>query len=334
MKMESAVSSLNDCKIIVTGGAGYLAWNLVSLFKKVSCSIYRLDRSGADFPPFEGLPVVSDIIGDMTAPGIWEDYIKNTDLIFHFAAQTSIHQSAVEPLLDLHVNVVPILHLINSARRHGKAPFVLFSGTVTETGLTDALPVDESFPDHPVTIYDIHKLTAEKYLEYFSLEGIISATVLRLANVYGPGPRSSSADRGVLNGMIRKALNGEHLTIYGEGEYIRDYIYVEDVAKAFIAAAINKDRVNGKHFVIGSGRGTEFRTAVHLVAQRVEKKTGIKASVLHIDPPKPLLPIDTRNFIANTARFQEATGWKPLVSLAEGIDKTIDSFLDERVSSA
>jgi len=126
--------------------------------------------------------------------------------------------------------------------------------------------------------------------------------------------------------MIRKALTDEPLDIYGKGEYLRDYIYIEDIVQAFIKAAIHIDRVNGKYFVIGSGKGKTINQVVNLVADRIALKTGKRVSVRHVDPPLPLHPIEFRNFIANPRLFMDSTGWKPNFSLVEGIDYTIGSF--------
>jgi nucleoside-diphosphate-sugar epimerase len=186
------------------------------------------------------------------------------------------------------------------------------------------LPVDENHPDYPVTIYDLHKLMAEGYLKHYTAQDVVRGAVLRLANVYGPGAKSSSADRGVLNLMIQKALKGETLTVYGDGNYMRDFVYVEDVAHAFLEAGAKIDGVNGQHFVIGSGQGHTIAEAVNLVAERVALKTGQRVPVIHVEPPAALSQIETRNFVADTTRFSYATGWKARVSLVEGIDRTID----------
>ena len=127
--------------------------------------------------------------------------------------------------------------------------------------------------------------------------------------------------------MVRRALSGEALTIYGDGNFIRDYIYVEDVASAFIMAASNIDQVNGAHFIIGSGDGHTIAEALHLVAASVERKTGRCVQVLHVDPPATLSPIEKRNFVAATDRFTAATNWRSKVTLQEGIDRVIDDFV-------
>ena len=130
--------------------------------------------------------------------------------------------------------------------------------------------------------------------------------------------------------MVRKALQGETLTVYGNGAFVRDYVFIDDVVTAFLIAGSKIDVLNGKYYVIGSGTGTRFVDAANVVADRVWHKKGFRPSVVHVPPPDTLLTIEKRNFIANTARFKEATSWTPRVSFVEGIDHTIEYFLGEK----
>ncbi len=316
-------------RLLITGGAGYLATNVLWLLQNTDCHIVCLDRPGASFTPPAGIVQVEDVSGDIRNHAILEQALMGADMVLHFAAQTSVYVANNDPFADLDINVLPMLYLLETCRQRGWRPGVLFSGSVTEAGLPVHLPVDETHPDNPITVYDLHKWMAENYLKYYVREGAVRGAVLRLANVYGPGPRSSSADRGVLNMMIRKALKDEKLTVYGDGSYVRDYVYVEDVALAFLKAAVNIDQVNGKHFVIGSGKGHTIAEAVSLVAERVALKTGRRVPIVHVEPPSTLSAIEARNFIADATRFTQLTGWSARVSLVDGIDRTIDHFLNK-----
>lgn len=322
-------SQISTGKILITGGAGYLATNLIAQLLDNNCKITRLDRPGTIFTPVIGKAQVRDLVGDIRDRATWEVALTDVDMVFHLAAQTSVYVAEQNPLNDFEVNVMPMLHLLETCREKGTCPTVLFSGTATEFGLSERIPVDETHPDRPITIYDIHKWMSENYLLHYSRRGLVRGGVLRLANVYGPGPRSSSADRGVLNTMIRKALNGEKLTIYGQGNYVRDYVYVDDVVSAFLKAAAGIERVKGHFFIIGSEQGYTLSEAINLVAARVERKTGQRASVIHIPSPESMMKIEERNFVANTARFTQTTGWRSTVPLVEGIDRTIDYLLSK-----
>lgn len=321
-------SFFKNRKILITGGNGYVASNVIQLLRNVSCRIIRFDRPGTVWNKFGNNDAVElqNVEGDIRDPAIWESLIDGVDIIYHFAAQTSITVSNRNPMADLEINVIPILRMMEACKSKNVKPILIYSGTVTEAGFTPILPVSESHADRPITMYDIHKLTAENYTKHFAIEGIMQGAILRLANVYGPGPKSSQADRGILNQMIGKAINGENLTVYGDGMVIRDYVFIEDVAMAFIAAAQNIDKVNGQHFLIGTGKGTTIRGAFQCVAERVARRTKKEVAVVHVPPPGDLPLIENRNFVADISGFEMLTGWTPKTSLEQGIDKTIDWY--------
>lgn len=312
--------------VLITGGAGYIANSLIQLLNNLECHIISFDRTEAGLPPINGKAKIDSIAGDIRNRNIWEEVLPKSDFVFHLAAQTSTYVANDNPVADVEINVFPLLNLLETCRNKQLKPVVLFSSTVTVIGIPQKLPVDENHIGVPVTIYDLHKLTAENYLVYYTNQGYVSGAILRLANVYGPGPKSGSSDRGILNLMMRKALAGEPLTIYGTGECLRDYIYIEDVACAFLTAAINIERTNGQRFIIGSGQGHTIAHAINLVADRAAIKTGRRVDVVHVEPKTVQSPIEARNFVADSGRFSRATGWQAGVSLIEGIDRTIESW--------
>jgi UDP-glucose 4-epimerase len=326
MKDSTVLDFYIGKRLLITGSSGFLATNLINILKNTDCYIRRLSRHSSGPKPLNCTAHIEDSAGDISNRSVWEQALIGVDIIFHFAAQTNVHVANENPMVDLQSNVFPVLHMLETCRQKAWQPIVLYAGTATETGITSSLPVDETHPDNPVTIYDLNKLIAENYLKYYVRQGIVRGAILRLPNVYGPGPKSSNAGRGILNYMIRKALIGETLTIYGHGNYLRDYIYVEDVVRAFIEATLKIDKINGAYFFIGTGEGHTITQAANLIANRVELKTGKRADIRHIEPPSAMHPIELRNFIANPKAFIEATGWKPTYSLVEGIDQTINSY--------
>lgn len=324
---NEVVNSFHDKHILITGGGGYLASCIVKLLQDVDCFIVRLDQPGALFSPVAGRAKDRNIVGDVRDTAIWEEALLNIDVVFHLAAQTSAFDANKNPVDDLSINVNPMIYMLETCRRHGWEKNIIFSSTVTIAGMPIFLPVNENHPENPMTIYDLHKQMAENYLKYYIKQNIVKGAILRLANVYGPGPKSSRSDRGILNQMIRKALARKPLTVYGTGDQIRDYVYVEDVSIAFLKAASNIKSVNGRHFVIGSGQGYTIAQAMSLVSERVALITGIAVPLEHVAPPSSLLPIESRNFVADTKQFNEATGWAAHYMLADGIDLTVKGYI-------
>jgi UDP-glucose 4-epimerase len=327
--LKSAAHFINK-KILITGGNGYVASNVIQLLKDVPCKVIRLDRVGTAWNniDFGNKIELQNIEGDIRDANIWEPLLDGVDIIYHFAAQTSIAVSNKNPVADLEINVLPILRLMEACQTKKTKPVVIYSGTVTEAGFTPQLPVSEAHADRPITMYDIHKLTAENYIKHFTNERVILGAILRLANVYGPGPKSSQADRGILNQMMAKAIRGESLTVYGDGKFIRDYVFITDVARAFVEAAINIEHVNGQHFMIGTGKGTSIQEAFQFVAKRVASRGKKQVPVLNVAPPLDLPLIENRNFVADISSFKSLTGWTPQVSLEQGVDITIDWYLN------
>lgn len=327
-KIKSDLSGYKGKKILITGGRGYLAANIVDALKDVSCGITLLDM----VPPAGRRPVsaarITDVAADIRTLRDWSALLRGTDIVFHLAAQTSIKAAAADPLSDQQINVFPMLVMLETCRKQKFRPAVIFASTVTAAGIPGKLPVDESFRELPPSVYDLHKTIAENYLEYYAAAGAVSGGTLRLANVYGPGPKSGSADRGILNMMVRKALNGEELPLYGNGKYIRDYVYVKDVAAAFLAAGVKADRLKGRRFIIGSGDGNSLLQAFRLVSERAALKTGRKARIVRVMPQGGVTALDKRNFIANSGLFSRTTGWRARYALAEGLDGTIAYYAD------
>lgn len=323
---DQILSHFEKKRILVTGASGYLATKLVDALKDVDCSIIRLSRA-RDLEAISSKAKIGDVQADIRTREMWEQTLEGIDIVYHFAAQTSVYVAKDDPHADLQANVVPMLNLLETCRNKGLNPTILFSGTVTQVGMTESLPVDETCRDMPITVYDIHKRMAENYLEYYCHEEIVRGATLRLANVYGPGP-SGNAGRGVLNRMIQKALDGETLTIYGQGDCLRDYVYIDDVVCAFLTAAQSIDNLNAKHFIIASAEGHTIAEAINLVADQAAIRTKQKVEVKHIEPPFEMSPIEARHFIGDTGLFERATGWHSKHSLIDGIGRMMDGALE------
>ena len=329
-KDSSYISYYKDKNILITGGSGYLGSHIINALSHISCSIIVLDiKDNTLKPAKKHIADISLKHGDIKSKEIWLESLKGIDIVFHFAAQTSSFIANENPVNDLEINLLPVVNLIETCHRNKLRPDIIFAGTVTEAGLTDILPVSEAFKDQPITVYDINKLAAEKYLQYYGNHMAGKSVVLRLANVYGPGPISSSADRGILNRMVCKALKGEVLTIYGNGAFVRDYIYIDDVIKAFLRAGANMNKVKGKYYILGSGAGHSIKDMVDIVKGETSHRTGREIQVDYILLPDNISPIEFRNFIADSSAFTRATGWEAEISLREGINRTIDFFSKE-----
>lgn len=324
------MKDLNNKRILITGGSGYIASNLIQRLSSYQCDITIISRKKTMIKKTIGKATVHSVHSSITDIDTWKDILSGIDVVYHLAAQTSIYQANQDPEQDLLINVVPLIRILETCKACKIQPVIILASTSTITGIPDTLPVDDSALDNPLTIYDLHKKIAEDYLLFYIRQKIVSGSILRLTNVYGPGPKSSNADRGIINQMTKRALQSQDLTIYGSGEYIRDYVFIDDVVDAFIKAYNYSDNLSGNHFIIGSGKGRTIKEAFQAIQAIVLEKTGCLAQITYIDPPENLHPIEKRNFIADSKRYHDLTGWIPVHQLEDGLKITIDFYLENK----
>ena len=317
-------------KIVVSGATGYIAWNLINKLLAIDCEIICLTRKPPGKLYLENLTTsnaeVNTIVGSYDDEALWKKSLDGVDVIFHLASQTSFYIAEDDPLEDFKNNVYPMQLLLKVASQNEKKPYVAFAGSATQCGLTNKLPVGESVKDNPSTVYDFHKLLAERYLKFYINKNLVNGACLRLCNVYGPGPKSSNNDRGILNSMVRKALKKEKLTIYGTGDFIRDYVFIDDVVNAFLVCPYHLKRTNGNYYVVGSGKGYSVKEAINIIARTVERIVSLEVNVINVKPPDGLLDIEYRNFVANHSNLHLDTGWTVTTDLEEGIVQTVNKF--------
>lgn len=322
--MDDLINHYANKTVAITGASGYLASALTAALRNTPAHILRISRR--DLPP---IPGTETLRADVREDGCWEVILSKADVIFHLAGNTSVYAAADDPADSLGSTVLPITRLVHAARSAGYRPRVVYASTATVYGLAENVPVAEDVVPRPITNYDLHKLFSEKQLELASKQAILEGVSLRLANVYGPSQSTNTAaDRGILNKIAKLAIQGEKLTVYGDGNYLRDYVYVDDVARAFIAAGI-AEGIAGRSFNVAFGAGVTVRDAFNLVSEKAEKATGKKVFVENVPWPDGSDPIELRSFVADITSFEHATGWHPTICLAEGIDRLISVLIKQ-----
>lgn len=309
-------------RILITGASGLIGAALVERLRGENNTIICQSRS----PHVDGLGV-KWIQHDLTRDSWKRLSLPEIDVIYHLAGQTSTYGARQDPIEDLSANVLGLLNLLEYFRKQRASPFVVFAGTATEVGVTDQLPIHENFPDRPVTFYDISKLTAEMYLKQYVREGWIKGCSLRFANVFGRSQAGQQTDRGIIDKIFNQAVSGQNITIYGDGSYLRDYIFIDDVISALILASKNIERTNGRTFYIGSGQGITLKDAFLKVISVAAIVTGIHVDHAHVKPPVDLSDIEYRNAVIDSSAFRQATGWVPQYDFDTGLEAAYHSFL-------
>jgi UDP-glucose 4-epimerase len=297
----------------VTGGAGFIGSHIVDTLLAHGHDVAVVDnlvggrRSNVS-------PAAEFYLADIGAPD-FESILEQVQpqVVFHQAAQISVKKSTDDPVYDAQVNVLGLLNVLEACARVSVRKIVFASSGATY-GNPDYLPLDEEHPLRPAAPYGITKMVAEHYLKYYALDRGLQFTALRYGNVYGPR-QDASGEAGVVAIFTTHLLTGQSVVIHWDGEQVRDYVYVGDVARANLLAASAGD---GGTYCVGTGVGTSVNRVYAVICD---------ALGVHLEPTRaPRRAGDLRAAYFDTRRAQRDLSWQATVPLEEGIARTVAEF--------
>jgi len=301
-------------KILVTGGAGFIASNIVDLFIKEGHEVAIIDNltTGKKENLNPKAKFYNADIRDKNLIKILEEF--KPDIIDHHAAQIDVRKSCTDPLYTEEVNVIGTINLLEAAVKT-KIKKVIFASTggAIYGEIKDENGADENHKQDPISPYAITKRSVEMFLYFYKVTYGLNYTVLRYGNVFGPR-QDPLGEAGVIAIFIGKIAKGENSTIYGDGEQLRDYVYVEDVAQANLLA-LNKGE--GEIFNVGSGVGTSVNT----LFKHLKEITQFMGTAVYAPPRAGEL---TRS-VLNAEKIHKELGWQPKVDIEEGLRLTLKS---------
>lgn len=298
-------------RCIVIGGGGFIGSHLCETLLMESHEVTVFDTERA--PNLERLRQRGAVIsmGDFFNPEDLRRSLENQDAIFHLFSTTVPQTSNDDPAHDVETNVIGTLRLLEEAKRARIKKVILASSGGTVYGIPQEIPINESHPTDPTCSYGITKLTIEKYLHlYWTLYGL-DYCILRISNAYGERQRPT-ATQGVIPVFLKRALQDDELMVWGDGSVMRDYIFVTDIANAFLKALTFSGEM--KVFNIGSGQGHSLRDVIHII----EKVTGRTMKVKYTEGRSFDVPIS----VLDISRAKNYLNWTPTISLFEGIART------------
>lgn len=297
-------------KILITGGAGFIGSHVIEKLFKENCQVVVVDNLSTGLR--ENVPtnvkfIEMDICSaDLRA--IFEE--EQFDAVILLAAQTMVPVSLDKPDYDCQINIMGTVNLLEACRKTG-VKRVVFASTAATYGNVNCLPVVESMDTRPTSFYGLSKLTVEKYLALYHQVYGLEYVILRYANVYGER-QGDGGEGGVVSIFTRLISQGKSLTIFGDGGQTRDFIYAGDVANANYQALVTP-HVNEVYNI-----STQTETSVNQLVDILEKVSGKSVE-------KVCLPVregDIYRSMLSNDKAVEKLGWKPIMSLAEGLAKT------------
>jgi UDP-glucose 4-epimerase len=303
-------------RALVTGGAGFIGSWIVDLLVEEGHDVAVVDnlvtgrRTNLN-------PAARFYEADITDPRLAEVFAEERpEVVFHEAAQMSVKASTDDPIYDARINVIGLLNTLEACASSGVRK-VVFASSGATYGNPRRLPIDERHPQRPESPYGITKMVAEHYLHYYALDRGLRYTALRYGNVYGPR-QDPHGEAGVVAIFTRQLLTGQQPVIHWDGEQVRDYVYVADVARANLLAA---SRGDGGRYSIGTGKGTSVNQIHRYLCQAI----GVDVEPRYA----PRRPGDLRAAQFDPALARRDLGWTPETPLSEGLAATVAFFRSE-----
>jgi UDP-glucose 4-epimerase len=302
-------------RILVTGGAGFIGSHVVDAYVAAGHEVRVLDdlSTGERQQVHPGATLVVGDIRDAAA--IARALEGGVDLVNHHAAQMDVRKSVADPAFDADTNITGSLRLIEAAIAAGAKKFIFASSGGATYGEPEFAPQSETHPQRPLSPYGCSKLALEKYLDYYAVVRGLTTVLLRYANVYGPRQRAHG-EAGVVAIFTGKLLRGEPVTINGSGEQTRDYVCVDDVVRANLAAATLDLRGS---FNVGTG----VETSVNQLFDRLNAITGGNGRATHA----PAKTGEQMRSVLDATRLREAAALPATMPLEEGLQRMVAWFI-------
>ncbi len=325
MKKKSNSPSFKGKKVLITGGLGFIGSNLAHKCLELGAKVSVFDC----LDPHSGgnLYNIADIKGDIEL--VLSDvlnfdevsrHIIDKDILFNCAASTSHPFSMKEPWIDLDVNCRGVINLLEAARRFNKEIKFVHAGTSTQLGKLHYRPADENHPEFPTDIYSANKGVTEKYVLIYGAAYNMPVSVIRFPNVFGPRASIHSSDFTFVNYFIGLALQDKAITVFGDGEQLRNLIYVDDCVNAFIIAAAD-EKANGEVFFATGDK----HYSVAQIAKTINKYIG-SGQVKFVPWPKERKVTEPGDAVISNEKIRKAIGWSPKVDFSDGLIKTKHYF--------
>lgn len=310
-------------KVMITGGAGFVGSHLCDSLLKDKHKVIVLTRSKSRLRNIQHVKSHLRIENvDVTNSKKLEDVIKKyrPDIIVHLAGETSHSKSFENPVYDIESNAKSTLIILETIRKTNPRCRFILGSTFIVIGRPNELPVNEETTCNPTTIYGANRLTSEHYCKIYNQVYGLDTLVFRITNSFGPREQTTSK-KNAINFLIYKAFNGEDVTIFNQGRFFRDLIYISDVISAI--RMIMKKGKSGELYWISSNKKTWF----YQLGRWLEELTDAKMK--YVSTPTYTKKVDVGNFVVDNRKLK-SLGWKHRISVKEGIQKTLDYFKDNK----
>jgi nucleoside-diphosphate-sugar epimerase len=318
-------------KVLITGGLGFIGSSLAIRLVEQGASVTILDSlyptCGGNYFNVEPIRKDVEIIeGDSADLGLVRRIIRNKKYIFNLAGHVSHIESMEDPFSDLHMNALAPLAVLEACRHENRTARVVYAGTRQSYGRPESLPLVETQLLKPVDVNGVTKMAGEGFHIVYNRAHGIPAVSLRLVNTYGPRQLVKHPRQGFIGWFIRQAIDGEEIQLYGDGQQLRGFNYIDDVVNALLIAGTAEQLV-GDYFNLGGEQPVTLEGFVQLLL-----KIAGSGSYRLVPFPADRSAIDIGSVYTSAAKFTTATGWRPAVTLEDGLTRTVEYYKQHRAA--
>jgi nucleoside-diphosphate-sugar epimerase len=321
---SALLHGFRDRRVLVTGGLGFIGSNLARRLAADGARVTVVDslipEYGGNLHNLAGATGAIKVnIADVRDRFSMRYLVRDHEVLFNLAGQTSHLDSMQNPFADLDINVTAQLSILEACREFNPGMDIVFASTRQVYGRPKYLPVDEKHPVKPVDVNGINKVAGEQYHILFHEVYGLKTRVLRLTNTYGPRMRIKDARQTFLGIWIKQTLHNQPIEVWG-GDQVRDFNYVDDVTAALIGVAADPSTI-GEIYNLGSAENISLRDLAELLVGVAGRG---RFEIREFPPERK--KIDIGDYYSDAAKIRAALGWNPLVNLRDGLGRTVEYF--------
>lgn len=311
--------------VLITGGMGFLGSNLAIALVHEGATVTVVDNMAEGYGGnlFNIEPIRDAVhvnFADIRDQHVMNYLVRDKDYVFHLAGQVDHILSLTDPFADIDINIKGTAVVMEALKHHNPTARVVYTGTRGQYGSAITLPVNEDAPTNPKGLHEISNLTAEKTILMYHNIHNISSVMLRLTNIYGPRSQMRHHRYGVVNWFVRLGLEGKPIKVFGDGQILRDFLYVDDCIEAILQSATH-EAAYGQIFNVATGVPVTFVELADTIVQAVD---GASWEFAPFSPERKAQ--EPGDFYADIEKIKRIVGWSPQTSLLDGLSQTADFY--------
>jgi UDP-glucose 4-epimerase len=316
-------------KILITGGLGFIGSNLAIRLVESGAAVTVVDSlnptCGGNYFNVASIQKDIEIVeGDAADVSLMRKLVRDKKYVFNLAGHVSHIESMEDPFSDLHMNAVAPLAILEACRHENRAAHIVYAGTRQSYGRPESLPLVETQVLKPVDVNGVSKMAGEWFHIVYGQAHGMSTVSLRLINTFGPRQLVKHSRQGFVGWFIRQAIDGEEIQLFGDGQQLRGFNYIDDVVDALLIAGTD-ERLLNDYFNLGGVQPVTLEAFVQLLL----RITG-RGSYRIVPFPAEKRAIDIGSVYTSAAKFNAVSGWKPRVTLEEGLSRTVEYYRRHR----